>query len=167
DDYCPGIDPGESRDALYAGCLDSCANMAALATIVNNFGGNCAQVVPTVSTASADFAASCEGGGDAPSTEDIQAMFAATCSGCHVGGASQGGLNLDDHEASTVGVDAIGAAMPLVDAGDHMNSYMYHKLAGTHADVGGGGSTMPIGRAAWTADELADYAAWIDSLPTE
>ncbi|MCB9525891.1 MAG: hypothetical protein H6702_21320 [Myxococcales bacterium] len=63
DDYCPGIDPGESRDALYAGCLDSCANMAALATIVNGFGGNCAQVIPTVSTASADFAASCEGGG--------------------------------------------------------------------------------------------------------
>ncbi|MCA9544938.1 MAG: hypothetical protein KC613_11130, partial [Myxococcales bacterium] len=43
---------------------ESCANMAALATIVNNFAGNCAQVIPTVSTASADFAASCEGAPD-------------------------------------------------------------------------------------------------------
>ncbi|MCA9548061.1 MAG: hypothetical protein KC613_26830, partial [Myxococcales bacterium] len=62
DEFCPGVSPGAVRDGLYAGCLESCAAGPALATVVNNLGGDCAQVVPTVSAASADFAAACEGG---------------------------------------------------------------------------------------------------------
>jgi hypothetical protein len=73
DDFCPGVDPGETRDALYAGCLETCADSAAIAAVVNSLGGDCASVVSTVSGVSVDFVANCEGAGPPPfgTPEDI------------------------------------------------------------------------------------------------
>ena len=92
---------------------------------------------------------------------ELQARFNADCVGCHVG-AELGGLNIDDAYAATVGVPS-SIGMPLVDPGHHQNSYNWHKLNGTHVAVGGFGTTMPVARPHWSPEDLAAYAAWIDS----
>jgi len=51
--------------------------------------------------------------------------------------------------------------MNYVTPGDPDASYMFHKVAGTQIDAGGGGSTMPLGAAALTPTDLATIEAWI------
>lgn len=63
-------------------------------------------------------------------------------------------------------LDSRQSNMPMVAAGDHQNSYLYHKLAGTHdeAPANGYGLPMPTGAAPFSATEMALVAAWIDGL---
>lgn len=54
------IAPGApSREDIEAGLLDGCAASPALAVLVNNFQGDCAALVATLSGANADFNTSC------------------------------------------------------------------------------------------------------------
>ncbi|MEQ1504723.1 MAG: hypothetical protein ABMB14_20965 [Myxococcota bacterium] len=71
-------------------------------------------------------------------------MVEAACGRCHLGGFANGGLALDAGPDALVDVPSrIG--MVYVAAGDPGSSYLSHKLAGTHLDVGGFGARMPIG----------------------
>lgn len=99
---------------------------------------------------------------------DVLPVLDREC-GCHRPGAggsgAPAGLNLDDDVAHEmlVGVPATGAPLDRVVPGRPDDSYLFHKLAGSHTEVGGGGARMPAGPEA-TALEPADRLAiesWI------
>ena len=102
--------------------------------------------------------------GGAVTYADVQDVWDAKCagSGGHTDGGTSGGLALDDgaSHANLVGVASIGAAMDLVTAGSTEDSYLWHKLNGTQADVGGSGSDMPLGTSL-TLAQLSTVETWI------
>ena len=103
-------------------------------------------------------------GGLAPYTQDeVQGIINASCS-CHVQGMS-GGMSLaGDFTVNTVGVDANGAPVARIEPGDRTQSYLFHKIAGTQGDVGGGGGRMPLGGQPLSDEQIERIGLWIDSL---
>ncbi|HEX6241777.1 MAG TPA: hypothetical protein VFZ61_12805, partial [Polyangiales bacterium] len=97
----------------------------------------------------------------------VQDIFLATCSPCHITGAS-GGLSLASAEASyanLVGVAsgaAACAARTRVVAGDPAASYLLAKLRG---DPDICGNPMPRNRPPLSEPDMATLTAWIESLP--
>ncbi len=75
---------------------------------------------------------------------ESQAIFDASCIGCHGDGGFAG---LDLRDASTiVGQPSTGSPLSLVDpAGSLQSSYLWHKLQDTASSVGGSGGQMPPG----------------------
>ncbi|MFM7201130.1 MAG: hypothetical protein ACKO6N_10095 [Myxococcota bacterium] len=96
-------------------------------------------------------------------------IFTPQCEHCHAGAGAAAGLDLSDGRAyaELVGVPSLTSSLMLVRAGDSSQSYLYHKVAGTFEDVGGGGSLMPLGGAALSAEDLALLQAWIDEGASE
>ncbi|MCP4810861.1 MAG: hypothetical protein GY884_36460, partial [Proteobacteria bacterium] len=93
---------------------------------------------------------------------DIEAIWAADCSGCHTGGGTSGNLDLDAGYSSVVDTPSDDlASMDLIEPGDTATSYIWHKVSGTHSKVGGAGSTMPLGGSLSSAN-LAILETWID-----
>ncbi len=98
---------------------------------------------------------------------DIEPMFVERCQGnCHlvnwtlVLSMGQGYDFLVSFEAEQV------PTMNRVEPGDPEASYLIHKLAGTHLDVGGEGERMPRNGPLLSADELAAVESWIaDGAP--
>ncbi len=95
---------------------------------------------------------------------DVHGPIIAQSCGCHVGGA--GGLTLGGDAASAyaaiVGVPSGDVpAMNYISPGDPNNSYLLHKVLGTHADVGGDGKQMPLNGAPLSQDKLDTITAWI------
>ena len=77
--------------------------------------------------------------------EAVQSVFTNNCTNCHATGATFPPL---DGDLCTDIVDVASlqnTSEILVVANDSNASYLYHKVAGTHMDVGGSGSLMPIG----------------------
>lgn len=96
--------------------------------------------------------------------QDIQPVFNQSCYTCHVTGAEPAGLALDPGRAyeELVGVESTQSPLLLVEPGEPENSYLLHKLRGTHLDVGGQGTQMPQG-AGSLADEVIELIAqWIE-----
>jgi mono/diheme cytochrome c family protein len=91
--------------------------------------------------------------------EGAQAIFTASCSGCHGGSFPP----LDGDLCADV-VDVSSAQVPemlLISAGSSEDSYLYQKLANAHLDVGGEGGQMPLG-GSLEASEIDIIAGWID-----
>ena len=107
-----------------------------------------------------------DGGSDSGTTTlshatDIQPIWDSACAGCHTGGGASGSLTLDDGYTSMVNVAAGElSTMDYVEPGDTSNSYLWHKISGTHASVGGSGSTMPKS-GSLTSDQIATIESWI------
>jgi hypothetical protein len=105
----------------------------------------------------------------APTHEaDIQPIWTARCTPCHVGSAS-GGLDLSAGSAhgNIVNVPSTGLpTMDLVEPGSTADSYLWHKLSGTQGSVGGTGDAMPFG-GSLTAHELDLVERWIEAGATE
>ena len=77
--------------------------------------------------------------------DDIQPLLNSQCVFCHVTGAENGGLNLGRREShASLMAASTEAPMPRVTPGDPAKSYLLHKLKGTHLEVGGSGSAMPM-----------------------
>ena len=110
-----------------------------------------------------------DAGPTAFTADELQAIFASRCVGCHIGGNASGGLALDpDLRTQTVNVPALGALeIDRIEPGDHRRSYLFHKLAYTYLDVGGSGDPMPLGPGRFTDFELERLALFIDGLPVE
>ncbi|MSP70749.1 MAG: hypothetical protein EXR76_00905 [Myxococcales bacterium] len=100
------------------------------------------------------------------SKEDVQALLDARCAGCHTGVGRSGQLSLDsDFTIETVGVPAVqGDGVNRIEPGDHARSYLWAKLNGSHADLGGMGSRMPLGSGPFSAEDLDLVASYIDGL---
>ncbi|TAJ21104.1 MAG: hypothetical protein EPO47_03190 [Rugosibacter sp.] len=76
----------------------------------------------------------------------IQPIFNANCVYCHMSGAMQGGLTLEPglSPRSLVSIKSTGSPLMLVVPGKPNDSYLIHKLEGTHLKVGGMGASMPF-----------------------
>ncbi len=96
---------------------------------------------------------------------EVQAIFDTRCAGCHIGGTSAG-LSLVNFPAQTVGVASTEQpAMKRIEAGSKEDSYLFHKLAGTHLTVGGSGGRMPKSGPPFLSDlEIARIGGYIDEL---
>jgi hypothetical protein len=49
-----------------------------------------------------------------------------------------------------------------VSPGKPADSYLYRKITGTHAQVGGSGERMPFGESSLTAEEVDRVRRWIE-----
>jgi hypothetical protein len=75
---------------------------------------------------------------------DLQPIWDATCTSCHSGSSASASLDLSDGYTEAVDVPAVQLpTMDRVEPGDTSLSYLWHKLEGTQATVGGSGNTMP------------------------
>jgi len=89
-------------------------------------------------------------------------VFDVECFSCHTGGGASGGLDLDD-PANIIEVPSDDVpSMNLIEPGDLTNSYLWHKLQGTQADVGGTGQQMPRGAAPMDSALLDMVQTWIE-----
>ena len=52
--------------------------------------------------------------------------------------------------------------MPRIDPGDSTNSYVMHKLDGTHVAAGGSGGQMPLSGCCLDETTRDNIRAWID-----
>ena len=117
----------------------------------------------TTNAAGSGGAAGAGEGGEAGQTSevDVLALLESACGICHA--ATFPTLST---LAEWPGLASQQSSLPIITAGDHMSSYLYHKLAGTHTDApaNGSGLTMPMGSDAMTEAQLAAFAEWIDGL---
>jgi hypothetical protein len=97
---------------------------------------------------------------------DVAPMLERHCTGrCHVPEDSDSGfLPLGQQEAYEQLVSVPSQQAPVllrVDPGNLEGSYLWHKLKGTHLEVGGEGEQMPYAAEPLAAGELDVLAAWI------
>lgn len=93
---------------------------------------------------------------------DIDPIVQIHCSSCHGYTNPEADLDLHiDGYASLVDTPASQTDLALVEPGDSLYSYLWHKINGTQGLAGGSGTSMPFGR--FLADEdVALITAWID-----
>lgn len=117
--------------------------------------------------------AACSGGigGTDAATNDGATGFASVedavvtpCVPCHTGSAPSGGLDLSgDAYAAIVGVPSLQVpTMSLVEPGDSLHSYLWHKINGSQSLAAGSGTSMPQG-GSLTEDQIQRVADWIDA----
>lgn len=102
--------------------------------------------------------------GDAVSFErDIVPVLRDNCASCHLTGQEPGGMKLHPRGAYASLVDVPSAESPLarVKPGKPGESYLMHKLDGTHLDVGGQGERMPFGFPPLADEVRTRIRAWI------
>ena len=51
--------------------------------------------------------------------------------------------------------------MNLIEPGNHLQSYLWHKVAGTQSIAGGLGQQMPLANH-WSSEDIDLLAQWID-----
>lgn len=82
---------------------------------------------------------------------------------CHTPGS--GGLKMGDADtayANLVGVMSTESPLKRVEPGSAADSYMWHKISGTHLDVGGSGKAMPLGAPPLPQETIDLIKEWID-----
>jgi hypothetical protein len=95
---------------------------------------------------------------------DIVPLLKSRCVMCHLPGAEQAGLALHPKGGYANLIDVKSTQSPLVrvSPGKPDDSYLYRKLTGTQAQVGGSGERMPFGDATLTAAEIERVRRWIE-----
>lgn len=93
---------------------------------------------------------------------ELQSLVTQRCGGCH----DAAPMNLKASFATaTIGVKSSQVpALSLIQKGDKSKSYLFHKVSGTQASVGGMGARMPKGGPALSATELERLGKYIDGL---
>jgi len=99
---------------------------------------------------------------------DLQPLLNAQCVHCHFIESAQAGLILESGEAysSLVNISSTQAPLKLIVPGMPDESYLMHKLRGTHLSVGGSGAQMPYGAEQSTGlavDDLNLIQTWIEA----
>ncbi|MFZ6180091.1 hypothetical protein [Nannocystis pusilla] len=95
----------------------------------------------------------------------MQAIWDTYCIDCHVQGGSAAGwfiLTEDVAYDNIVNQPSIEVGLLRVAPGDHENSYLWHKVNGSHVEVGGNGTRMPATNVPLPQDVIDAIAAWID-----
>ena len=82
------------------------------------------------------------------------------CTQCHGPNNSKGSLDLTDLWA-LVDAPSTQIDMKLIEPGNHLRSYLWHKVAGTQSIAGGLGQRMPVNHP-WPDEELELLGRWID-----
>jgi hypothetical protein len=152
----PDADSGGSADASDSGGTDAAPS--------DSGPPICTPMCPVDTTVTGPF--------DFPT--QVETIFLNNCSNgpCHNGG--MGGseyLTMGMVCSSTIGVVAAETMsttmMPRITAGDAEQSYLFHKVRGTHNCLppdgpDGGGARMPFGAPCLTPTELGTIRAWIN-----
>ncbi|MFK7929521.1 MAG: hypothetical protein AB8H79_15095, partial [Myxococcota bacterium] len=96
---------------------------------------------------------------------EVQAVLNAHCTSCH-GSFAVDGLDLRD-VSQVVGAISRHSGLPLIEPEQSADSYLMHKIFGTHNTVGGAGVRMPPGMDARVPDaDVGVLADWIDAGAT-
>ncbi|MBV2132492.1 hypothetical protein KRX52_06700 [Pseudomonas sp. MAP12] len=94
----------------------------------------------------------------------VAPIFRVQCATCHMNGDEPGGMKLYPSAAyqSLVGVASAGSPLQRVAPGAPEQSYLLHKLQGTHLNVGGAGVQMPFGQPPLAEDSLQLIRLWVE-----
>ncbi len=94
----------------------------------------------------------------------VAPIFRGQCATCHMNGDEPGGMKLYPSAAyqSLVGVASAGSPLQRVAPGAPEQSYLLHKLQGTHLNVGGAGVQMPFGQPPLAEDSLQLIRLWVE-----
>lgn len=94
---------------------------------------------------------------------DVVPIFKANCVMCHLPGNGLGGLDLHPRGgyANLVGVFSTQSPLLRVAPGSPEESYLYHKLIGTHISVGGSGERMPFSGTSLSEEQIELIRRWI------
>lgn len=109
-----------------------------------------------------------DGGDEVTLSRDVQPIFTGNCvfSGCHAGSSPEQGMSLSAGQTfgSVVNVAAMELpSMNRVTPSEPDNSYLVHKVQGTHLSVGGSGSQMPLNRSPLSQSDINLIRAWIQA----
>jgi hypothetical protein len=104
---------------------------------------------------------------DAPPTfsGDIQPIFTDNCTECHSGPDAERDQDLSEGVSydMIVNVESVELeGMDRIEPGDPDNSYLIHKIQGTHRDVGGTGARMPQGGPFLNAATIEFMRGWVE-----
>ena len=108
------------------------------------------------------------GGSGVTLSGDVQPILSNNCafSGCHAGTSPAQGMNLGAGQTFGNVVNVAARQLPgmnRVTPNQPDNSYLVHKIQGTHLAQGGGGSRMPLGRSPLSQDEIDLIRAWVQA----
>ena len=96
-------------------------------------------------------------------SQQIVPVLRTRCAVCHMTGTEPGNLRLFPSAAydSIVGAESVSTGRLLVSAGNPDESYLLHKIRGTHLDMGGEGSRMPQGQAPLSQEVITLIEMWV------
>jgi hypothetical protein len=98
---------------------------------------------------------------------EVHPLLVDRCALCHSGSNPYGFQNVEDPMASYDNiVNQASLELPTMDRiepGDHLMSYLWHKINGTHLDVFGSGDRMPAVGAYLSAEQIDGIGGWIDA----
>lgn len=103
-----------------------------------------------------------------PTLTDLKTSVFSSCTGCHTGsgGSLPGSMDLgaDAVYSSVVGIASEELpSMNRIEPNDAANSYLLHKVSGTHLDAGGSGVAMPQGTSGLSQTKIDQLTAWIEN----
>ena len=94
--------------------------------------------------------------------DEVFPLLQEHCTRCHGRDDPDAGLDLySTGPEGVIDTPSAQSPLPLVTAGDHLNSYLFHKINGTQSLAEGSGTQMPIG-STLTEAEIELIAQWID-----
>lgn len=95
---------------------------------------------------------------------EIVPTLRAQCATCHMTGEEPGGMKLYPSAAyqSLVQVPSVSSPLLRVAPGKPQDSYLLHKLQGTHLEVSGAGVQMPFGQPPLSEETLRLIRQWIE-----
>jgi hypothetical protein len=101
---------------------------------------------------------------------DVQPLLSASCSGCHGGSSTPqyaGFKNIQDPAlgyANIVNQPSVELpTMDRIEPGNHLQSYLWRKIDGSHLAAGGSGVRMPQFGPYFNQAQLDGVASWIDA----
>lgn len=96
--------------------------------------------------------------------KDIVPILKTRCVMCHLTGKEPGSIQLHPKSAhaSLVGIKSVEVDMMRVEPGKPADSYLYRKIEGTHAEVGGSGAAMPSVGSPLKPEQIALVRQWIE-----
>lgn len=97
-------------------------------------------------------------------SREIAPTLRAQCATCHMTGDEPGGMKLYPSAAyqSLVQVPSVSSPLLRVSPGSPEDSYLLHKLQGTHLEVSGEGVQMPFGQPPLNDQRLQLLRQWIE-----
>ncbi len=109
-----------------------------------------------------------DGGDEVTLSRDVQPIFTGNCvfSGCHAGSSPEQGMSLSAGQAFGSVVNVAARELPSmnrVTPNQPDNSYLVHKVQGTHSNVGGSGSRMPLNRSPLSQSDIDLIREWIQA----
>lgn len=96
--------------------------------------------------------------------KDIVPILKQRCISCHLTGKEPGSVQLHPRSAyaNLVGVRSVEVDLMRVEPGKPADSYLYRKIEGTHAEVGGSGAPMPSIGSPLKPEQIALVRRWIE-----